>query len=591
MTTETQGTNLEPDLFGVIRDRWILIVGLAIVFGLVGLFVGSARTVEYESTASVVVEDPSTSAIFESSSNSRPERYVETQLGIMGSPAVAEKASELLASDLSPDEILGGSTITSQDSSDLISVSFSSEDPEKAEAAADAIIEAYLELRSSEAVAGFASALAKLDDSIGVAENQLEMLAAQIESARGSDLFELRAQAAELTARLVELRDAEGAADNADEIAALNEQLQAIETVFRLEGLQPELSALLEDQRLAQARLSELRTRRSEVTVDAELAGGGFVFQTQATPALRTDPSPRAYAAIAAVIGLMMGVAAAYALAIWRRRVSSPEQPEAILQTPSLGTIPDFDVILRSPLPVANAPQSRSAEAFRFVMAAMESQLFRPGSSQGSPAERLVLVTSASADDGRSTIVANTAIAAARSGRRVLVVDADFVTQGVTELLRPETSHTAGMSEVLMGARTLESAIVQTEVTTGADLSLLSRGSDLMQAEDIFGTLEAGDLLNSLRERYDLVLVDSPPLSTIGYATTLARLADRVLVVVRHRTQVAKLEELGQRLSLIQSRKLGYVYNRAPAPGEPRRNDRAPAQKDEASPFAPAVPQ
>ncbi len=584
MTVERDLNGLEPDLFGVLRDRWILIGALAVLFGVVGFLVGSTQAIQYESSASVVVEDPRTSAIFESGSSSKPERYLETQIGIMSSPAVAQRASELLAesttsSDLTAADVLSGAQITSQDSSDLITVAFTSQTSDIAEAAADAIVNSYLELRSSEAVSGFASALAELEESISQARAELEQIQAAIQAERGIENIRLQAEAEAALADLIQLQDDPEA--NAFAIAALTDQLQAIETLLRIESQQPELAALLEDQRLAQSRLSTLLARRNETAVDAELAGGGVVFQTEATQAERINPSSRAYAAFAGVIGLMTGVAIAYALAIWRRRVSSSEQPETILRSPSLGSVPAFDVIMRSQIPVANAPDSRAAEAFRFVTAALESQLVRQGSSFQGPRERMVLVTSASAHDGRSTLVANMAIASARSGRRVLVLDADFVTQGVTQILLPDGEPRAGITEVVIGASSLENAVKEAQVVPGIELFVLSRGSDLMGAQDIFGSLEAAELFDTVREQYDLILVDSPPLPTVGYATTLARLSDGVVAVVPHRTQVAKLEELNRRLSLIQSRRIGYVYNKAPGQTDARRTPKRPVSRDD----------
>jgi Mrp family chromosome partitioning ATPase/uncharacterized protein involved in exopolysaccharide biosynthesis len=574
MTTESDFQSLEPDLFTVIRDRWVLIVGLAAIFGLVGLLVGGTRQAKYSSTASVVVEDPQTSSIFESSSGSKPERYLETQIGIIGSPAVAERASELLAEgspeiDVAPEVIVEELTVISREASDLVSVTFSATEPEVAERTADAIVTAYLELRQSEAVAGFTSALEQLDRSIAEAERNLEELGARIEGIRGVDVSEIETEAEQALARLLELQQADQI--DADAIAAVTEQLRAFETLYNLESLRPELTALLEEQRLAQSRLSDLLARRNAVSVDAELAGGEFIFVTAATPAERSSGGARVFTAVGVMIGLMVGMALAYSLANWRRRVSSPLQLEAILQTPALGTIPDFDVIAATPLPVANAPRSRAAEAYRFVMAAVESQLFGSAGSSSGVRQRMVLVTSAAAHDGRSTFVANVAIAAARSGRKVLVVDADFETQDVSRILMSGSEPTVGITEIVIGALASESAIKPTPIIPGITLHLLSQGSDLMGAQDIFGSSEAADLFDSLREEYDLILVDSPPLPTVGYATTLARLADRVLIVVRHRTMVAQLEELRQRLTLLQSRKIGYVYNRAPSGSDIRR--------------------
>lgn len=581
MVSHTESDSLEPDLFGVVRDRWIIIAFLTIALALAGLFVGSTRDVEWTSTASVVVEDPRSSALFESGASGKEERYTQTQIGIIRSPAVAERASEILSSasppiELAPELILEGSSVSSEQESDLISVVFTADSARVAESTADAIISAYLELRSAQAIAGFSSALDQLDESIVQAQGNLDDITQRIQATRGTAMASLEAEAEEALARLIELQDSEN--PDPDEISALSEQLSALETVIRIDNQRPELDALLEEQTLAMARLSDLVTRRNEVAVDAELAGGGFVFKNQATSAERIDPSPRAFGAVGAIVGLMGGVAVAYALAIWRRRVSSSQQPERILRSPALGTIPEFDVSVNTPLPVANAPQSRSAEAFRLVMTAIDTQLYRSDASRQGTGDRLVLFASTSAQDGRSTLVANIAIAAVRSGKRVLVVDSDFASQGVTKLLLPRTEEGTGLTEVVVGLRTLDSVIETVPMASAGELFLLSRGSDLMAAQDVFGSQEAEEVFNKIRERYDLVLVDSPPLPQVGYVTTLAGLVDRVLVVVRHRTQVSRLEELQRRLRLIQSRELGYVYNRAPGTGNLRRADRQTAR-------------
>jgi Mrp family chromosome partitioning ATPase len=244
-----------------------------------------------------------------------------------------------------------------------------------------------------------------------------------------------------------------------------------------------------------------------------------------------------------------------------------------------LGVVPVFDTGLESQLPVLNTPQSEAAEAFRFVMAAVESQLARPdrmprATVDHSYGDRVILVTSAATDDGRTTVVANAALAAATSGKRVLVLDADFAELGLTELLLPDyrsEDELVGITEVVVGTRTLGTAIRRVPLDRGTDLHILSRGSDMLSAQDVFGSSEAANLISLARDEYDLVLIDSPPLHEVGYATTLASLADRVIPVVRHRSLVSSLDELRRRLSLVHSRSLGYVYTQAPVSGELRR--------------------
>lgn len=580
MTSHIEPATLEPDIMSVIRERWrhILVMGLA--FLLFGLIIGVARQARWIATASVVVEDPRQSTLFEAGSPQLPERYLQTQIEVLESAAVAQRASELLADgtpslNLSDDDILMNTNVRSREASDLIAVSYTGSSAEEAESGANMIVEAYLELRQSEALASFAAALAQLDASIQESEDQLDSLDSEIQALLGTAPLraDLDQEYQQVLSRLIALSEAVEV--DPDELTLISSQLEAMRTVVEIEGQRPELGALLEEQRLAIGRLSELTTRRNEVAVDAELTGGGVVFQSNARPAERTSPGTLLHGALGLAAGLFIGLGFAYGLEIRRRRFKNPFEPALFTHSPLLGAIPEFDTEMETQVPMANAPQSESAEAFRFVMAAVESQLTRlemtpqRGTALGW-GDRVIYVTSTSPGDGRTTLVANMAIAAARSGKRVLALDADFATQGLTNILAPGTEHSVGIAEVVVGTSSLTSAMRPISMG-GGDLHLLSRGSDVLSAQDLFGSKEAATLLQTIRHQYDLVLVDSPPFHQVGYATTLARLADRVLVVVTHRSLVSALEELSRRLSLIHGRDIGYVYNRAPVVGELRR--------------------
>lgn len=595
MAAEADLGGLEPDILGVVRSHWRLIGLLAVTFALFGFLYGSSRPSEYRSTAELVVDDPQSATLFGVDNSTRPERYLETQIGIITSPSVAEAASQALAAqsppvDLSAGDILSGSTVASPADSDLITVSFVSESPETAAIAADAIVTAYLEVRRSEAIAGFAAALNQLDESIAQANISLADVSEEIDALQESNplLGDLQARYEDVLSRLVSLQDPSTTEDGtsdpdellalASEVAVIEDQLNAIEAVSRIESQSPELAALLEEQSLAIGRLSSLIARRNEVAVDAELAGGGFVFQSGATAAQRVDPGARVFGLAAGIVGAMIGVAVAYALAIWRRRIDSVGEPETILRSPLLGAIPEFDGEIDTWLPVENAVHSRPAEAFRFVVAAVESQLSRSdlvSSRITDSGDRMVFVTAGSNEDGTTTTVANIAIAAARPGRRVLLVDGDFTTQRLSELLLPEQMGAPGLGEVVVGTASLSDVVRPVPMGSGGDLFLLSRGSDVLGAQDLFASRESSEVFSRLRETYDLILVDAPPLHHVGYATTLARLADRVLVVVRHRSLFSSLEDLRRRLLLINARDMGYVYNRIPLAGESRRTPRS----------------
>lgn len=581
MTSHYESVSLEPDLFGALRARLLYIVVFGLVFAVLGMSVGYWQQTSWSATASLVVEDPRLSTVFEADAAQQTERYVQTQVGVLQSAAVATRASELLASgipkfDTSAHKILLDTAVSSEDFSDLISVTNSASSPEEAEATANILIEAYLELRQSQALSAFSEALDELDSSIQKSETALSSLDAEIQSVLGTIPLRqgLDDQYREALTRLITLTEEE--AIDPSILSAISTQLEAMQTILEIESQNPELTALLEEQRLAIGRLSELTSRRNQLAVDAELSGGGVVFQSIAQPAVQTSPGLTLVALLGLAAGLLVGAALAYGLEVRRGRFNHAFEPELVLRTPLLGDIPVFSTKVESQLPVLNAPQSQSAEAFRFVMAAIESQLSRLDriphrATNPNVGDRVILVTSAAPGDGRTAIVANMALAAAQLGKKVLVLDADFAELELTELLVPDAEDLLGITEIVVGTRSLASTVRLAQMGPSMDLSVLSRGSDLLSAQDVFASDEVAQLLEDVRKEYDLILIDSPPLHEVGYATTLARLADRVLTVVRHRSLVSNVEALRRRLTLAKSRDLGYVYTNAPMSGELRR--------------------
>ena len=150
----------------------------------------------------------------------------------------------------------------------------------------------------------------------------------------------------------------------------------------------------------------------------------------------------------------------------------------------------------------------------------------------------------------------------------VSVSTADFGNQQLTQLLLGDATPRVGMTEVLLRDRTLAKAVVDIPVESKGSLHLLSRGSANLQGPDFFANEGTPALFASLAEAYDLVLIDAPPLLRVAYATKLARLADRALIVVAHGQAIDDVAELRNQLDLVGTDEVGYVYNFAPLRAE-----------------------
>lgn len=599
-----ESTALEPTVTGALRRFWWIVLIGGILGAVGGYLLAQSAATEYTAEASLIVEDPRAASLTVASPS--PERYVSDQVAIIESTLVAEEASRLLAEEgiaVSPEDVQSGLAVGTFTNSNRIVVVFRAVTPEAAQRGADAIAAAYQEVRRSEARRNFEDALERLNRSLETLDVRVADAQDRLnELTEGDPLLEaLEEQYRRALERLIALQDVEPLPP--EEVADLTEaqrtdqqltdaerraqlddvlqQLQTLQVVRSLQSGNPEVSELTEEQRLAVQRRDAVAQQRDQVALDAELAGSGVALVSPAAEAEEIGPDVERTAAVGAILGLLAGGSGAYLLSLRRRRIADRLEPEAVLGVPLIVDIPDFGADrVRSKLPVRTAPASASAESFRFVAAAMDTPRASDGDADA-PA-RVFVFTSPLPGDGKTTITANTAFAAARRGWNVLAIDADFADQALTRLLLEGEQPTRGLSQILSGEgwmhdvgglsptqsgeRWLHDVVQRLEVGGEASFDLLSRGSRPASASDMFRSVAAREFFARIGELYDIVLVDSPAVLHTAYASTLSSYADRALVVVTHRSRVSDLEVFRDRVGIVGTTLGGYVYNRAPLP-------------------------
>lgn len=576
---EVQNQPYEPTVLGAAwQFRW-LVLFLALAFAGLGWLYGNGREA-YTATATMTVKDPRTSGVFDQAFADTSARYVGGQAEIVGSRTVAHKAVELMA-QLDPpvvvdvQDIVDGVNVGSDDNSDRITISFTSPEPEVALAVVNSVTAAYKEVASVASEASFSAALEQLDHEIVNRETELADFQQQIDEIIGSDSDRLSLQAKldDAIARLIlfEPTPATATPEEKDAAAAvleeINLQITTLENALAATGDNPQIVEL-QDQRLAaQQRLSDLKTRRDELAVDADLATNVVPFLE---PAERAEPAGVAtMLALGLLFGAILGATIALLLARSRRRFRSRTEPERVLGARLLADVPSFfEERLKTLLPVVDAPVSVSAESFRFVSASLSLQQNRQAGDPPSAAFRSVVITSSGVAEGKTVVCANLAFAAAFEGSRVLVIDADFGNQVLTRMLLGDDTAPLGVTDVIRGSVRLSDAITTINRGGAGSIDLLARGRFKMAAPDFASAPETVDLMAHLSGIYDLILIDSPPLLRVAYSTTLARLADRALVVVSHGHDLRGAGELRARLDLVGTPLVGYVYNQAPLRAE-----------------------
>ncbi|MHC4696228.1 MAG: polysaccharide biosynthesis tyrosine autokinase [Planctomycetota bacterium] len=190
-----------------------------------------------------------------------------------------------------------------------------------------------------------------------------------------------------------------------------------------------------------------------------------------------------------------------------------------------LGAIPDTDdeevEIERVATAVSDSPRSMVAETFRRVRTNL--QFSSPPDRQ-----RSVLITSPQAEDGKTTVACNLAMALAQGQRRVLLIDANFrrpALQNVFTQLRIE-----GLSNILVGEGSLESSTSQTNLPT---LDVLASGPIPPNPAELLGSEACRALLEEAVSRYDRVILDTAPVLLASDALMLGAAVDGAILVVR----------------------------------------------------------
>jgi capsular exopolysaccharide synthesis family protein len=205
-------------------------------------------------------------------------------------------------------------------------------------------------------------------------------------------------------------------------------------------------------------------------------------------------------------------------------------------------------------LATARAQPSLVAEAFR---GALTSILFA-GENGSRP--RVLVFTSANPGDGKTTVVSNLAIATAGIGRSVLIVDADMRQPRMHEIF--DLPNDRGLSDLLRAHPDEESLAFGINETGVAGVSLITGGSPTNAAADLLHSPNLAALLECLKRRYEMILIDTPPMLQMPDARAVGRAADAVVLVARAgQTSRAALSAASKRFSEDRTPVLGTILN------------------------------
>jgi receptor protein-tyrosine kinase len=338
------------------------------------------------------------------------------------------------------------------------------------------------------------------------------------------------------------------------------QQIQQRASVQQALDLVERQIAGLSTEQLAGTDGQALVDRAESLRILANLQDGGAQVVTRAVPpSAPSSPKVGRNTALGLLLGLLIGVSLAFLLERFDRRIKTVEDLSAIYRLPLLAAVPQSESYARSSGAVPGGQQGEQ-EVFRLLRAYL--RYFNVDREV-----RSLVVASAAPRDGKTTVARNLAHAAQETGTKTLLVDAD--------LRRPDMARAygvgaaPGLSEVLTGSAQAREAIRSIPIATRVNgktaevtLDVLVAGHPPPNPAELIESQAMADILSWATEHYELVVIDTPPLSVVSDAIPLLPKVDGVVIV----SQVGKntrdaAEFLRERLVGINAPLLGVVAN------------------------------
>jgi succinoglycan biosynthesis transport protein ExoP len=282
----------------------------------------------------------------------------------------------------------------------------------------------------------------------------------------------------------------------------------------------------------AEALNEEILRRLSEIDIVKESGGTRAVILNPASTARQVAPSINQILALAGLLGCGLGVGIGYLLERGNGTFRSPKDITQHLELQILGQVPSIEprrvkraaqfTSIPQTIITAHQPASSISESFR----AIRTALYFSGEGKDS---QVIQVTSPTPGDGKSTLISNLAVSIAKSGKRVLLIDAD--------LRRPTLHRIFGVVNDVGLVSYLASDDSDRQIepiaTLIPGLSILPSGPAISNPSELLSGARMGDLIKSLRESYDFVLIDTPPVLAVTDPLTVAARVDGVIMAIR----------------------------------------------------------
>jgi polysaccharide biosynthesis transport protein len=293
------------------------------------------------------------------------------------------------------------------------------------------------------------------------------------------------------------------------------------------------------------------------------------IVDPASTPTTPSSPNIPRNLLMSLMVGLAGGLALAFVMESRDNTVHSLEQVRMITALPSLAVIPfssrpnnrslslPAKLLSQTSAAVASAtrPKSEIAEAYRALRTSI--LLSKTGRSA-----KILMVTSALPQEGKTTTSVNLAIVLAQQGARVLLIEADMRRAGISNVLHLNSD--IGLSTILSHAIVPDPVEAMRSVADVPNLKVLPAGPVALHPSEMLSSPRMRDLLQSLEPEFDHIIIDTPPVLSVTDACLLSALADSTVFVIRAGvTSRAALKRAHEMLTHVDARIMGVILNAA----------------------------
>ncbi|MCP3867952.1 MAG: polysaccharide biosynthesis tyrosine autokinase, partial [Gammaproteobacteria bacterium] len=267
-----------------------------------------------------------------------------------------------------------------------------------------------------------------------------------------------------------------------------------------------------------------------ETSLTEDMKTGNIrIIDRAEVPQSAVKPRKRLNILLAMIVGLTLGTGLAFLFEYLDNTIKTPEEIKRYLDIPYLGPVPAIDMDdtqeaheTHSPeLEAAHSPKSTASEAYRGIRTNI---LFSSADSE----PQVLLVSSAGPQEGKTMTSANLAITMAQAGSRVVLIDCDLRRPKVHKVFN--MSREQGMSNILVGKLEVKDAMQRAAIP---NLSVIPSGPVPPNPSEILGSSRMKAMIAGLRQNFDRILIDSPPISAVTDAAVLTRSIDGAVIVIR----------------------------------------------------------